>query len=562
MDRSVRHLVESFVEADSAWVELCCRHLEDDLVSGEHEALAQHMAGNASARRVYVVVSLLSQEIRTRLSKRLAIHAVQGDVEHAAPTQAAKRESSPASSAPINSPGRKPKQGWTRPWHFAAAAALLVATVAVALYFRSGDTEPTEPSQPRAPIATLIETSGATSVIGGGDLAYEGQQYAAGLYTLDAGSAKFLLTNQVGVELRGKTSLELRGNLRADLVEGEVAVACPPGVTGYTVVLPDGSQVVDLGTRFVATVDNDGGASVRVTEGSVRLTHRGTGRSQIINEGMRITFDPEAIGAPARDPLSGGAPLFAIDFDQNEIDPQWKAIGDVAPLRSGSIGAEGLAANGGHVMLLGDKTRQEIELLIDLGPDCLLRAAGLIDADGLVGTDDTKVYVSWIARGSERTAAGWGGINFYRHDAVTCFTGRPFGQALLALAVWRPDPLVVPIPAGPLAAGSSDSPPRRFVVEFDFADDADRVSVWIDPNTQLKRPLAPDAKTTLTDARFNRLILTAGGGSGDWAFDDFKIGSSWRSVMPSSTEPPQDIVRPTTQPLTSHTPVSPKEGTQ
>lgn len=199
----------------------------------------------------------------------------------------------PAVERPVEAPAPKPalriERTETRShrWVYALAAAIAVAC-GLAVYFVaiSTDEVPTdERPQARVAIATLIESTGGT-LRTPHDYPSEGRQYAAGEYALDAGHAQFLLTNRVTVNLIGDTRLRMRSPMRVAMAHGRAEFKVPSDATGFTVDLPDKTQIIDLGTAFSLDVDDTGRADVRVTEGQVAWTTDGPLAESYLIEAM------------------------------------------------------------------------------------------------------------------------------------------------------------------------------------------------------------------------------------------------------------------------------------
>lgn len=183
-----------------------------------------------------------------------------------------------ATTSPTSTPARAPQQQtnnnlrFIKPVAFAAAAALLIAGV-VATVIALSTTEPAEPLPPKAQprVATLVHLSRGSAVVVNDDIGNPGNDYSSGEYAIDSGAAEFMLTSDTSVRMSGKTRLTLHSGMRASIEEGTATFNCPPQAVGYTVLLPDGSRVVDLGTRFTVRVDPAGRVAVEVLEGLVNV---------------------------------------------------------------------------------------------------------------------------------------------------------------------------------------------------------------------------------------------------------------------------------------------------
>ena len=103
------------------------------------------------------------------------------------------------------------------------------------------------------------------------EIVQAGHKYGAGEVELRGGSAELKLSNGVVIYLSGKTRLDMPGPMNASVSQGTVTFDCPPQAKGYTVQLPGGTDVVDLGTRFTVEVVSEKQNTVRVAEGALRL---------------------------------------------------------------------------------------------------------------------------------------------------------------------------------------------------------------------------------------------------------------------------------------------------
>lgn len=197
----------------------------------------------------------------------------------------------------------------------AAAAAVLIAAAIVAVYVFvvAADDPAAEPVG--EPIATLIRASGA--VVVDGTMAYGGRQYPAGTIAMDGGSAEFQLSSGTSVRLRGQSRLAMIDGMNASMSRGVATFRCPPRAVGYTVHLPGGARVVDLGTAFTVWVDARGRSYIYLHEGSVAL-HPIEGAPQTLTGRGAWSADTDGRDAGAIDPAE--APDI-VAFDPEWIEP-------------------------------------------------------------------------------------------------------------------------------------------------------------------------------------------------------------------------------------------------
>lgn len=191
----------------------------------------------------------------------------------------------PILAAPTRSTYRKPFM-----YALAAAVVLMVCGVAIHLLTPPPTDTTTRPAGP--PFVSIIDSTGHLFV--DNDSGYSGGTFGAATYELKSGSAEFLLASRVTVDLQGETRLALHDPMNATLAHGTVTFECPPEARGFTVNLPDGSQIVDLGTKFQVRVDAAGDASVRVIEGIVNCEGAAQSWNQSLARGHAVWFRHQA----------------------------------------------------------------------------------------------------------------------------------------------------------------------------------------------------------------------------------------------------------------------------
>ena len=300
------------------------RLLDGSLPLDRAAVLNQRLATDPDFAAAFAAASLQSALLEQHLgSSEKATENAESNRDAEPRPSAAGSPSHPVSAAgvPMYRKGYEPKPLRIRPVYYAVAgiaAALLVACgLAVYLLATSVDPQPdrVDPNQPGPAVATLIQNTGNLRTPHG--FPAEGDDYSAGEYTLDTGTAEFMLTNSVNVKLRGRTSLRMLDDMHASLIHGAADFVVPPNAIGYTVRLPDGSRVLDLGTRFTVWVDDDGRAFTTLREGLVEIhtedqvtrlaagetwrTHRGTATK--IENTTRLTASADALvswGLPDR----------------------------------------------------------------------------------------------------------------------------------------------------------------------------------------------------------------------------------------------------------------------
>lgn len=184
----------------------------------------------------------------------------------------------------------------------AVAAAIALVGAAAGVYFLAVAPDVAPPQPAPVPLATLIENTGGRLTTPHG-YASEGREYTAGEYALDAGYAQFVLTNRVTVDLRGDTRLYMHNPMRLSLTRGQAEFTVPRGAEGFTVNLPEGVRVMDLGTQFAVGIRADGSTELAVLDGSVRAFY-GDATDDRVGDGAIYHIDPIAGAKRIVEPLA------------------------------------------------------------------------------------------------------------------------------------------------------------------------------------------------------------------------------------------------------------------
>ena len=149
-----------------------------------------------------------------------------------------------------------------------AAAACVMITVAIQAFIRH------KPIASGAPtVATLVKSHSCRW--GGSTLpTAEGSRITAGTFELMEGLATLKFDSGAEVVLEAPATLEIIDAMNCRLKRGTVVADVPHTAIGFTVDTKD-AKVVDLGTRFGVSADEDGKYLVHVIEGLVEVGHKG-----------------------------------------------------------------------------------------------------------------------------------------------------------------------------------------------------------------------------------------------------------------------------------------------
>jgi len=193
----------------------------------------------------------------------------------------------PASQAPATT--ARPTNRWRLGVSmFALAAAVLIAATAWFLFLPEPRTPNPEPSPTPPPsVATLTDSRGATFADTPGPMNL-GASLPPGPIKLTSGTAQLMFASTATVDLQGPCEFEMTGPNRGRLTSGSLKASVPEAAKGFTIDLPDGSRLVDLGTAFGVRVNAAGDATVHVTEGRVAWSTPGPNATSVFIDAGRI----------------------------------------------------------------------------------------------------------------------------------------------------------------------------------------------------------------------------------------------------------------------------------
>lgn len=151
---------------------------------------------------------------------------------------------------------------------FLAGAALAVlAGVAAFFVLARGEKE----------VATIVA---ADDVVWKSKPLTSGDVIGQGEIHIEAGHLQVKLASQAELKVEGSVQLEVLTAKTVRVHRGTAEFLCPAEARGFTVELPGGTEVVDLGTQFAVEVGPDGESHVSVTQGRVEV--RAAGESPVV----------------------------------------------------------------------------------------------------------------------------------------------------------------------------------------------------------------------------------------------------------------------------------------
>ena len=176
-------------------------------------------------------------------------------------------------------------------WYAAAALVILVITAWLMLQTGSEVSRPHTADRPLPALAMLSDMS-ADAVFSGdaGSGMKLGADLPAGPIHLLSGQAQLMFESTAVVDVIGPCTLQILGPNHALLLHGRLAAYVPDRAHGFRVDLPDGSRVIDLGTRFNITAVNEHLTSIDIEDGRVRIEPT-VGLTRVASAGERGMID-------------------------------------------------------------------------------------------------------------------------------------------------------------------------------------------------------------------------------------------------------------------------------
>ena len=383
-------------------------------------------------------------------------------------------------------------------WLRLTAVAALIAIAVTAWFLLGPAHQPDELESPVSSSSVAVLTSTENTVFVEGNVAMPvGSALAAGPVNLLAGRAQIMFNSTAVVDLIGPCTFEMTGPNRGTLISGQLEAQVSERAVGFTVDLPGGAQVVDLGTHFRLGVDKENRCTLEVIEGRVVAIDRAGNRSRVI-PGAALVMEPNARWAA---PNAGA--IFAMD-DFNGASVGWTRGWDSHDYQWSDGHAVNTQPNSYADRLLASPIRK--------GPT-YLAARFRIDSN-----DPT--FADWIQLlGAEGvTAESDQGVSFGISDhRFSCFIG---GRGLQKTVF-----------------GKADSGVWYWIVaRFEPGREGrkDRITVWVDPTGVEQAEFTGSFEGTFSFDAVGRVRLrTWQMQSGTSSIDDLRIGPTWSSVYPS-----------------------------
>ncbi len=227
----------------------------------------------------------LTHEDSAKLNELLRgdVDACERYLNHMAVDAQLTREARSLEQPSLPFPERKPLRKSFRPsprWIVAAAAAIALGALA---WFNA------PPIQEPQPIATVLFSESAQWR---GSVPEEGQSLQPGPLHLKSGLAVLRFNGGTELALRGPAKIELLSSGHASMPSGRAFVRATEGAQGFTLTTPS-SELVELGTEFSVMVDPSGATRVHVIDGEVsgRSTQSIASQPVLLQSGDALSFE-------------------------------------------------------------------------------------------------------------------------------------------------------------------------------------------------------------------------------------------------------------------------------
>ena len=140
----------------------------------------------------------------------------------------------------------------------------------------------------------------------------QGSRIGPGFYELVEGLATFTFESGAVLTLEAPSTLEITDAMNCHLRKGALIADVPESAIGFTVDTPD-AKVVDFGTKFGVSANDDGYYVVQVIEGLVEVTDKEDNNTRPLTIGQRLSvgelnLDNES--SETQNPTRSNEPVF------------------------------------------------------------------------------------------------------------------------------------------------------------------------------------------------------------------------------------------------------------
>jgi hypothetical protein len=339
------------------------------------------------------------------------------------------------------------------------------------------------------------------------------------------------------LEIRGPAALRLEGANRIYLNKGRLLAYVPERARGFTIATADG-EVVDLGTRFVTSVDELSGTEVHVMEGlvkissldqnapAVELRRHDAGRLKG-NAITEIDYIEERFDLPLAEKVDPAVERNQQFLKVEESFANYPAA-PVHGVRSTAFGIDSAWQGGGKFSHEGLAYRNQGRRLVVSGG--ALKSDPFEVGDVMFPSPQDcgaeKLYISFLMKLPVAESDGFfSGLLLYTGEKEELFVGKisiasSFGSRLEKAENQES------------FHRTPDQKTHLFVVRLDRA--AGKTDVFMDPVLGLSEEAQTPNQRYDKAPEFDRIMLRSGGGGRGFsvAFDEVRLGENWNSVLP------------------------------
>lgn len=189
-------------------------------------------------------------------------------------------------------PAREAQPRWRAWLTWAAVAAAVVSAVGIFMG-RPSPSQVPKPSSARLVATVDVVWQGEPGANHRGDPLHSDAVLEVGGFALAAGTVELELDDGARVTIQGPAKFELKSGSHIYLQAGNLVARIPEEALGFVVTTPE-AEVVDLGTEFGLSVDENGGTDVHVLDGLVQVL-RGEAEGIKISEGDARRLDERGV---------------------------------------------------------------------------------------------------------------------------------------------------------------------------------------------------------------------------------------------------------------------------
>lgn len=291
--------------ANSNYLELVSLWLDDALTKEQMEALERRLQSDRETRRTFLISTRLHAEMCNEVASQELHDLISSQDEQLAAAVLALRCEEEASATKASTNLR------TVVASIAVAASLLVGALWIANSQMAGPASLYAEKLPSMISGVVPADDRCSWYVEGAGGASQESLVAGDLIRVTEGSLALTYDHGTRVVLHSPAAYQLVSSFQGKMILGRLTATVPEAGKGFTVITPR-ADVIDLGTEFGVSVENDGATDVVVFKGEVDLDyHMGHASAQRLRMGQAVRLDPggtasRLVSVDGRDYLSLG----------------------------------------------------------------------------------------------------------------------------------------------------------------------------------------------------------------------------------------------------------------